>query len=83
MARLLLFTVVVFVFYCLLKSLFRGISGQKESSNRPADLEELVQDPNCRTYIAKRLAIQKKIDGKDHYFCTQECLKQYIKTRQT
>jgi len=47
--------------------------------NRGSEPEELVQDPNCQTYIPKRSAVKKKIAGNVLYFCNQKCLKNYLK----
>jgi YHS domain-containing protein len=46
---------------------------------RESEPEELVQDPNCQTYIPKRSAVKKKIAGNVLYFCKKECLKNYLK----
>jgi len=47
----------------------------RDSKSEP---EELVQDPNCQTYIPKRSALKKRIAGKDYYFCDRECMKKYL-----
>ncbi len=39
---------------------------------------DMVHDPVCQTYIPKSLAIQKTIDGKTVYFCSQECAAKFI-----
>jgi YHS domain-containing protein len=47
--------------------------------NRESEPEELVQDPNCQTYIPKTSAVKKRISGNVLYFCSQKCMKRYLK----
>ena len=47
------------------------------------ETEELVQDPNCQTYIPKRSALKKRISGKDYFFCKKECLKNFTKNKKS
>jgi YHS domain-containing protein len=36
-------------------------------------INEMVQDPFCKTYIPKRESIKRRIGGKDFFFCNKEC----------
>ena len=38
---------------------------------------EMVKDPYCETYIPRDSAIRARIDGRDHYFCSKECLRKF------
>jgi YHS domain-containing protein len=40
--------------------------------------EELVQDPYCQTYIPKKIALKKRVAGRNYYFCNKECLKRFL-----
>jgi YHS domain-containing protein len=33
----------------------------------------MVQDPSCKTYIPKRDARRKVIEGKEYFFCSKDC----------
>jgi YHS domain-containing protein len=50
----------------------------RKKTNRDHEPEELIQDPYCQTYIPKGSAVKKRINGKDYYFCNQECLRKYL-----
>jgi YHS domain-containing protein len=39
--------------------------------------EEMVQDPECRTYVVKSRAVTRRINGKPCFFCSEVCAKQY------
>jgi uncharacterized protein len=81
MTRLILYTLFFFLFYFFLRLLFKGWDGRKLTTASKKEPEELVQDPFCRTYISKRMAVRKKIRGQDYYFCSEKCLKNYIEDR--
>jgi len=78
MLRFILFTILFFILYYALLSLLRVILPPKKRMNREFESEELVQDPNCQTYIPKASAVKKRISGKVLYFCSQECKKRYL-----
>ena len=81
MLRLLLFVISTVILYAILRLLMNGRPSLRKRVNRDVEPEELVQDPHCQTYIPKRLAIRKKVAGKEYYFCNQDCLKDYLKSR--
>lgn len=81
---LLLFFVVVIV-YSALKILFRSVvRGYHEDERQRTAVqgEEMVQDPECRTYVVKSRAVTRRIDGKLCSFCSEACAQQYeVKSR--
>jgi len=40
--------------------------------------EDLVQDPFCKTYVPKSQAYVKEIEGRQQYFCSQNCCEKYL-----
>ncbi|MBI3325617.1 MAG: hypothetical protein HYZ81_02790 [Nitrospinae bacterium] len=50
----------------------RILQGSDEPA-RPAVTEEMVQDPNCHTYLPRSQAIRRKIRGSEHFFCSPAC----------
>ena len=79
MARFIFFFLLLVVFYHVFIYLVRKMFFSNKRTDPNAEPEELVQDPSCQTYISKRLAVKKRIAGKDHYFCNPECLRNYLK----
>lgn len=41
--------------------------------------EELVQDPVCKVFIARRNALIARRDGQDFFFCSEGCRKKFLK----
>jgi len=77
MTRFTFYIVIGFLLSSVLYTLMKGPSLRKNVKGKE-EPEELVQDPYCRTYIPKRSAMKKRIDGKDCHFCSAECLKKYL-----
>jgi YHS domain-containing protein len=77
--RLVIIAVLAFVLYKLLK----GVLGMgRQPPPRPGgEVDEMVQDPYCGTYIPSREAVRRRIDGEDLYFCSEECASKYMKER--
>ncbi len=49
------------------------------NKKRKGIVSELVFDKNCQTYIKKEEAIKLEIENEIHYFCSKECLNEYLK----
>ena len=78
MIRPLLLLVLFFLLYTILHSLIKNMFIQGRKLNREPELEELVQDPHCQTYIPKRTAIRKRVKGREYYFCDKECARRFF-----
>jgi uncharacterized protein len=56
---------------------------QKASKAKPeaggSSSTEMVQDPNCEIYIPETEAIKAAVDGRDHFFCSEQCADEYRK----
>jgi len=42
----------------------------------------MVEDPQCGTYLPLSDAIKATIHGRQHYFCSKKCLKEYKKSQE-
>ncbi len=81
MARLLLFIILLLILYAILYYLIRDMAVRRKKRSKDSEPEELVQDPYCQTYVPKRTAIRKRINGENCYFCTKECLRKFLERR--
>ncbi|MBW1973246.1 MAG: hypothetical protein DRG20_01850 [Deltaproteobacteria bacterium] len=79
MLRYIIFILLFYLFYKLLRSILSSSSSKKDLNKKPAITEEMVQDPNCHTFIPKSSAYKKRINGKTEYFCSKECFENYKK----
>jgi uncharacterized protein len=72
MIRFLIFVILAYAAYRVVKAVF----WPKEKITRGPDggvIDEMVQDPYCKTYIPKREAVKKIIGGQTYSFCSEEC----------
>ena len=81
MGRFILFLLLFLVFYYVFAYFLRKLFFSNKRTNQKAEPEELVQDPCCHTYISQRSAVRKKIAGRVLYFCSEECLRNFVKQR--
>jgi len=78
MVRLLIFIILLYILYRIVRGFLRSVSSRKSGSRvRGGDVDEMVQDPQCGTYVPRRDAVQKLIEGRPQLFCSEECAKQY------
>ncbi len=73
MARLIIILALVAGFIMLYRSLF----GAKPNLEGPEETADMVQDPNCGTYVPKKQSITKSVRGKEHFFCSKKCAEEY------
>jgi YHS domain-containing protein len=79
MIRAILFFLLIMVLYQAIKAVFRSAADAYHRGEAPSKLPgaEMVQDPNCRTYVVKDRAVSKRIGGFTHHFCSAACADEY------
>ncbi len=51
-----------------------------DSTPRPeVATDELVQDPVCKVFVARRNALKATKNGADFFFCSEGCRKKFLK----
>jgi hypothetical protein len=59
-----------------LARMFAGAPARSRTAAPPApprQIEDLVQDPVCRTYVPRSRVVSARIAGRDEHFCSTEC----------
>ncbi len=51
--------------------------GARPAESRGPDV--LVQDPVCQTFIPRAEALKTEKDGKVYFFCSEGCLKKFLR----
>ncbi len=77
---LLIFFALLLVYYAfkaVFRSAVRGYYADERRQSTVLPGEEMVQDPECRTYVVKSRAVTRRINGKLCLFCSETCAKQY------
>ena len=74
MIRLLLLAVLFYLGYSLFRSFLRALPGRRDFPPvKGSRGEEMVQDPQCGTYLPRGDALTKTVRGERHYFCSEAC----------
>jgi len=72
MLRFLFIVILGYLIYRTLKGVF--VSRRVLNNDQGGGvINEMVQDPFCKTYIPKRESIKRRIGGKEFFFCKNEC----------
>lgn len=81
MIRLILYGIVIYIGYRILKpwvaSLMRPTKEDPRMNPSPQEAE-LIRDPQCGTYFLTQRGVEAKIDGRTLYFCSMECRDKYL-----
>ena len=84
MLRLLLFAILIWVAYHLIKKVSRDYLASLHPRQDPDDSEleaEMIRDPQCGAYFMKQRGVKGVIDGQEVYFCSRQCYDSYVKSR--
>jgi uncharacterized protein len=83
MRQLLLLAIIVALGYLISHLLFpkRRAPGEQGRPVPTAITEEMVRDPVCHLYLPRSEAIRRKIQGREHFFCSPGCLDKFLAIR--
>jgi YHS domain-containing protein len=74
MYRILLISGLLVVLYFLLRQAVRGFKNKKISDGGASvDHGQMVEDPECHTFVPRNTAVIEKIDGQTYCFCSKQC----------
>ena len=76
----LLFAGIIYICYRFLKSwILKKIHGNARFSKTDNTVDDImIKDPFCETYFPKRNGVRLMVDGKDLYFCSEECKDKFV-----
>ncbi|MBW1887454.1 MAG: YHS domain-containing protein [Deltaproteobacteria bacterium] len=73
------YIILAFLGYLLYRTI-KGVFRSNKEIDRSVDggvIDEMVQDPFCKTYIPRRESVKKVIDGNEYRFCSDECASKF------
>ncbi len=79
--RFVFFLVAAYVLYLFLRLLLSPRRPSGRSARRPQTSGIMVKDETCNTYLSREEAILERTEGKDYYFCSQECRRKFLEKR--
>ena len=78
--RILIIALLVYLFYRVFRKVL-GPGRQVRGDGNQGAINEMVQDPVCKTYVPLRDARRKVFDGREYFFCSEECADIFEKER--
>ena len=76
MLRLLILGILAYLLYRVIRGVFSS-SGKIQRGTDRGVIDEMVQDPFCKTYIPRRDSVRRIVGGEEHMFCSDQCADQY------
>ncbi len=81
--KIIILLILFYLLYRLYMSGRKKRLAQRENSagRRPAIADVLVQDPVCGAYVPRRQALSHHRDGREFFFCSEECRREFEQPR--
>ncbi len=79
--RLLIFAILAYLLYRVGKAVFRSSKEIDRGKKVGGVIDEMVQDPLCKTYIPKRESVKRVIEGSGYFFCSKNCADKFEQER--
>ena len=76
MLKFIIYIVLAYLLYRIFKGLFSK-SKVIEKRGSGGVIDEMVQDPYCKTYIPRKDAKKRVIEGQEYAFCSDECASKF------
>ncbi len=74
--RLIILAILIYILYRVFRSFSRGHS-EVQDHQGGGEINEMVQDPVCGTYVRPADAERMVIGGREYYFCSKECAEKF------
>jgi hypothetical protein len=74
----LFFALLLYVAYRVVRS-WKASLRQKEQEESSLQDAELIQDPQCGVYFLRHRGIRARFQGREIYFCSENCRDAYLK----
>lgn len=75
MYRLLLIAGLLILLYLLVRRMIRELLGKRDAGGGPLmeDRNKMVQDPVCKVFVPRGMAVTAEIGGQTYLFCSRDC----------
>ena len=80
MLRFLVLAILVYILYHVVKRVL-GKNKKIDRDSGRGVIDEMVQDPFCKTYIPRRESLKRIIRGREYFFCSKECADKFESER--
>lgn len=78
LVRLIIWCIIGFLVYTVVQIIKQALlKPPTPPAAKSARGEEMIQDPECGTYVPRNDAITAEVRGTRHYFCSPDCRDKY------
>jgi YHS domain-containing protein len=76
--RFIFILVLTYIVYLFIR-IWRGLKRSQKRAAPPRSIRGvMVKDEICNTYIPREEALREVRDGREHFFCSEECRKKFL-----
>ncbi len=80
--KIILYAFLGYIFYLLIR-FFQAVNKKSRSQiknpKHPSGM--MVKDEICNTYLPKEDTVKEVYEGKEHYFCSNECRRKFLEQK--
>lgn len=80
MYRIIVILALLILLYFLVRSALRKLIAEARTTppeSQLSDSNQMIQDPVCRVFVPKGVAVRKEIGGHTYFFCSRDCAKAF------
>ena len=81
--RLMYYAFVAYILYSFYR-FFKNLARPRKNAPRDGTARlsgVMVKDETCQTYLPKSEAIREVVDGREMFFCSQDCRRKFLDER--
>ncbi len=79
--KVIFYALIAYLIYIVIKT-YQSLKRVKKPPQRPSSKPGImVKDQICNTYLPKEDAIKEIYEGKEYYFCSDECRNKFHESR--
>jgi YHS domain-containing protein len=76
MYKIITILILLVILFFMVRRAFREWSQPTPDKATPGK-DVMIQDPVCKVYVTAGTAIVQEVEGKNYYFCSQDCARHF------
>jgi uncharacterized protein len=79
--RLVFYVFIAYIVYFVIRLVFPAQRPTRTARPPQEAAGTMVKDETCNIYLPREHATKEIIDGKEYFFCSQECRKKFLEQK--